>query len=112
MSNNNIEQMKKLIEEKKEKSSQQGIGHDVQFKKNVNRNKAFKNTKRGGALNKQLKKQNKRDGSFCLLLNGCAESILDKGEKNIRCCNLILESFLSGFIVFKRGKQGLESGES
>ena len=52
MSNNNIEQMKKLIEEKKEKSSQQGAGHDVHFKKNVNRNKAFKNTKRGGALNK------------------------------------------------------------
>ncbi len=49
---NNIERMKKLIEEKKKISSQQGVGYDTPNKKNANYNKAFKNTKRGGALNK------------------------------------------------------------
>ena len=52
MSNNNMEQMKKLIDEKKKISSQQGSAEDTPNKKNANFNKAFKNTKRGGELNK------------------------------------------------------------
>ena len=49
---NNIEQMKKLIEEKKKISSQQGYNYDTPNKKNASYKKAFKTTKRGGALNK------------------------------------------------------------
>jgi len=52
MSNNNFEQMKKIIEEKKKISSQQGSTDGTPNKKSGSYGKAFKNTKRGGALNK------------------------------------------------------------
>lgn len=52
MTNDTIERMKKLIEEKKKKSSQQGNTYGTKNNKNASYNKAFKNTKRGGALNK------------------------------------------------------------
>ncbi len=44
--------MKKLIEEKKKKSSQQGYNHETPDQKSAGYKKAFKTTKRGGALNK------------------------------------------------------------
>ena len=53
MSNNNIEQMKKIIEDKKKKKSQQGAVDGTTGKSNVAINKGFKETRRGGALNKQ-----------------------------------------------------------
>lgn len=52
MSNTNMEQMKKIIEEKKKKSAQQGTGGSSENKINSGPNKGFKNTKRGGSLNK------------------------------------------------------------
>ena len=52
MSKDNIEKMRKLIEEKKKKSSQQGYNEDAKNKKAGNFQKAFKNTKRGGAIDK------------------------------------------------------------
>ncbi len=33
-------------------------------------------------------------------------------EENIECKNLMLESFLNGFILFKRGKQDKKPGQS
>ncbi|TCO79538.1 hypothetical protein [Marinisporobacter balticus] len=52
MSNNNIERMKKIIEEKKKISSQQGSTDGTANKKSGSYQKAFKNTKRGGAFDK------------------------------------------------------------
>lgn len=52
MSNNNIERMKKIIEEKKKISSQQGFSNEKASKKIGSYKKAFKNTKRGGAFDK------------------------------------------------------------
>ena len=52
MSNTSIEQMKKLIEDKKKKGSQQGTLSSTTNKLNVGANKVFKNTKRSGSLNK------------------------------------------------------------
>lgn len=52
MSNISIEQMKKIIADKKTKSSQQGTITTTQNKFSGGSNKGFKNTKRSGALNK------------------------------------------------------------
>lgn len=52
MSNNNIEQMKKIIEDKKKKQSQQGGVDGTSSKLNAALNKGFKETKRAGSLNK------------------------------------------------------------
>lgn len=52
MSDTSIEKMKKLIEDKKKKGSQQGTVDSTQNKLNVGSNKVFKNTKRAGSLNK------------------------------------------------------------
>ena len=35
----------------------------------------------------------------------------DEGEENIICNNFMLESFLNGFIIFKRGKQDSKPGQ-
>jgi len=35
----------------------------------------------------------------------------DENEENIKCDNAMLESFLNGFITFKRGKQELKPGQ-
>ena len=48
MSNTSIEQMKRIIEDKKKKGSQQGTPNKL----NVGSNKVFKNTKRARSLNK------------------------------------------------------------
>ncbi|GMQ59877.1 hypothetical protein AN1V17_42770 [Vallitalea sediminicola] len=52
MGNNNIDKMKKIIEEKKKGTSQQGFKNETPNKKIGNNKKGFKNTKRGGALDK------------------------------------------------------------
>lgn len=52
MSNNNVEQMKKIIADKKNKESQQGTVGGAPNKVNTAFNKGFKKTKRAGALNK------------------------------------------------------------
>ena len=52
MSNTNIEQMKKLIEDKKKKGSKQSAVDGAQNKFSANSSKGFKNTKRSGSLNK------------------------------------------------------------
>lgn len=52
MSGISVEQMKKIIENKKKKSSQQGTAKDIQSKFCGTNSKGFKNTKRSGALNK------------------------------------------------------------
>ncbi len=52
MSKSTMEQMKKIIEEKKKKSAQQGTGGSSESKANSGPSKGFKNTKRGGSLNK------------------------------------------------------------
>lgn len=52
MSNNNIERMKKIIEEKKKISLQQGFNNEKANKKIGSNKRAFKNTKRGGAIDK------------------------------------------------------------
>ena len=52
MSNTNIEQMKKLIEDKKKKGSKQSAVGGVQNKFSANPSKGFKNTKRSGSFNK------------------------------------------------------------
>ncbi len=52
MANTTMEQMKKVIEEKKKKSAQQGLRTESQNNKTPQNKEAFKNTKRGGALNK------------------------------------------------------------
>lgn len=52
MANTSIEQMKKIIEDKKKKGSQQGTVGGTPNKLNVGSNQVFKNTKRAGSLNK------------------------------------------------------------
>ncbi len=52
MSNTNIEQMKKIIEEKKKKSTQQGTSGSATNKVNAGPKKGFKSIKKGGSLNK------------------------------------------------------------
>lgn len=52
MSNTNIEQMKKIIEDKKKKSSNQGNSGNASNKVSAVPSKGFKNTKRSGSLNK------------------------------------------------------------
>jgi len=49
---NTMDRMKKIIEDKKKKSAQQGIGNETLSNKTQRNQEAFKNTKRGGALNK------------------------------------------------------------
>jgi len=52
MSNNNIERMKQLIEEKKKISSQQGSTKQSSNKKVGSYQKAFDTTKKGGVFDK------------------------------------------------------------
>lgn len=52
MSINNFEGMKKIIEEKKKLSAQQGINGDKPNHDKVTQRKAFKTTKRGGFFDK------------------------------------------------------------
>lgn len=52
MDNKTIEKMKKLIDEKKQKSSQQGLKTIAPDKMGSGSNRAFKSTKRGGSINK------------------------------------------------------------
>jgi len=52
MATNNIEGMKKIIEEKKKLSAQQGANAEKPNQKKVNLRKAFKTTKRGGFFDK------------------------------------------------------------
>ena len=49
---NNMEQMKKIIEEKKKKQSQQGTADGTSSKANTAVNKGFTGNKRAGSLNK------------------------------------------------------------
>lgn len=49
---NNMEQMKKIIEDKKKKQSQQGAADGTSSKTKVAVNQGFKGNKRAGALNK------------------------------------------------------------
>lgn len=52
MSKTNMEQMKKLIEEKKKKGSQKTSTDHIPDKVNGTSSKGFKNTKKSGSLNK------------------------------------------------------------
>lgn len=52
MANKNMEQMKKLIEAKKNKGSQKSSNESAPNKVNGSSTKGFKNTKRSGSLNK------------------------------------------------------------
>lgn len=52
MSTDNIEGMKKLIEQKKKQSAQQGMTDEKPTHKKLNNGKAFKSTKRGGVFDK------------------------------------------------------------
>ncbi|MDW7670273.1 MAG: hypothetical protein SCK57_06435 [Bacillota bacterium] len=52
MKKETIEKMKKLIEEKKKQSTQQGYVADLPNKKGRAGSKGFKSIKRGGAINK------------------------------------------------------------
>ncbi|WP_169314686.1 hypothetical protein [Acetobacterium woodii] len=52
MSTNNLEGMKKIIEEKKKLSAQQGTNGDKPNQSKVTQRKAFKTTKRGGFFDK------------------------------------------------------------
>lgn len=52
MTKQDLEQMKKIIETKKEKSAQQGTANGSANKVNANPNKGFNNKKRAGSLNK------------------------------------------------------------
>ena len=52
MSNTSIEQMKKIIADKKKKSSEQGSVGNTESKWNASPAKGFKKTKRAGSLNK------------------------------------------------------------
>jgi hypothetical protein len=49
---NNIEGMKKIIDEKKNQSAQQGVKGEKPNKKKINNRKAIKSTKRGGFFDK------------------------------------------------------------
>ncbi|WP_169740177.1 hypothetical protein [Carnobacterium funditum] len=52
MTNANMEKMKKLIEAKKKKGLQQSSTDSTPNKVNGSSSKGFKNTKKGGSLNK------------------------------------------------------------
>lgn len=52
MKNNMIEQMKKIIEEKKQKSASQGYKKVVESKQMNGARKSFKNKKTGGTFDK------------------------------------------------------------
>lgn len=52
MPNNNMEQMKKIIEDKKNNKPQQGTVGSKSSKLSAESNKGFKKTKRSGSLNK------------------------------------------------------------
>jgi len=52
MPKNNIEGMKKIIEEKKKQSAQQGASDEKPNQKKLSHRKAFKTTKRGGFFDK------------------------------------------------------------
>lgn len=52
MSMNNLEGMKKIIEEKKKLSAQQGANGEKPNQKKIGQRKAFKTTKRGGFFDK------------------------------------------------------------
>lgn len=52
MSNTNMERMKKLIEEKKKVSAQQGYKKVVEEKQSVETRKAFRNQKSGGLFDR------------------------------------------------------------
>ncbi|SHI84885.1 hypothetical protein SAMN02745975_00746 [Geosporobacter subterraneus DSM 17957] len=52
MSNNNIEKIKKLLEEKKKTGNKKGIAGERPNKQIGRYQKAFKNTKRGGLTDK------------------------------------------------------------
>lgn len=52
MDNTSIEKMKKIIEDKKNKGLQNDLKGNTSSNRNVGSSKAFKNTKKGGALNK------------------------------------------------------------
>ena len=52
MSNNNIERMKKILEEKKKAGSKQSFTDERSSNKIVANKKAFKTTKRGGTSDK------------------------------------------------------------
>ena len=43
--------------------------------------------------------------------NNNEEDIAEETENNLRCTNRMLESFLNGFIIFRRGKQEPKSGQ-
>ena len=52
MDKETVEKMKKLIAEKKQKSSQQGLKTIAPNKMGSGSNRAFKSTKRGGSITK------------------------------------------------------------
>lgn len=52
MSNTSIEQMKKLIDDKKKKGLEQNLNGSTNSKWNSTSSKGFKNIKKGGSLNK------------------------------------------------------------
>ncbi|HHT96658.1 MAG TPA: hypothetical protein GXZ90_02030 [Clostridiales bacterium] len=52
MSNTGIEQMKKIIEDKKKKSSQQNLMNSTKNDQKIKSNNGFKSTKKSGSLNK------------------------------------------------------------
>ena len=52
MSNTNMEQMKKLINDKKKKSSEQGLEGRAASKSSVAPSQGFKKNKKAGSLNK------------------------------------------------------------
>lgn len=52
MDKNTIDKMKKLIDEKKKKSSQQGLKTGAPNKMGGGSSRAFKSTKRGGSITK------------------------------------------------------------
>jgi uncharacterized protein YehS (DUF1456 family) len=44
--------------------------------------------------------------------NDVDDDEIDEEEENVKCNNFMLESFLNGLIIFKRGKQDPKSGQS
>ena len=44
--------------------------------------------------------------------NEVTDNDIDENEENIKCNNSMLESFLNGFIIFKRGKQDPKPGQA
>ncbi len=52
MANTSIEKMKEIIENKKNKGTKQDLSGNTSSNWNVGSSKGFKNTKKGGSLNK------------------------------------------------------------